>query len=239
MTLDAVRCSGASHSGCQKACIIFWRNAWLRKVDNPATEPGADVAGSEQLRTRLKTVADSNTYFCQASELAKATYSLSRWQRVGRCVSALRARNFSAWQMANSIAIWLLWKVRRTFFGAYPCGSTKSPPTESLDLQPREWVEVKSIESIAETLNERGQNRGLGFFPGMHLFCGKRYRVIGRLDRMIVDGTGEMRKLRNTVLLDGATCRCSYLGFGMGGCARAEFAYWREIWLRRSDQHSD
>ena len=38
VTLDAVRCSGASHDGCQKACIIFWRDAWLRKVDNPAAE---------------------------------------------------------------------------------------------------------------------------------------------------------------------------------------------------------
>ena len=199
----------------------------------------ADVAGSEQLRTRLKTLTDSNTYFCQASELAKATYSLSRWQRLGKYVSALRAGNFSVWQMANSIGIWLLWKIRRTLFGAYPGGSTKSPATESLDLQPGEWVEVKSTESIAKTLNERGQNRGLAFFPGMHLFCGKRYRVLGRLDRMIVDGTGEMRKLRNTVFLEGATCRCAYLGFGMGGCARCEFAYWRETWLRRSDQHSD
>src|SRR5690242_17544251 len=32
VTLEQVRCSGASHDGCQKECLIFWREAWLRKV---------------------------------------------------------------------------------------------------------------------------------------------------------------------------------------------------------------
>ena len=30
--LDGLRCSGAEHDGCQKACTIFWREAWLRKA---------------------------------------------------------------------------------------------------------------------------------------------------------------------------------------------------------------
>ena len=51
----------------------------------------------------------------------------------------------------------------------------------------------------------------------------------GRLDKIIVDGTGQMRQLRNTVCLEGSTCGCSYMGFGMGGCARCELTYWREI----------
>ncbi len=31
--LEGVRCSGSAHDGCQKACMIFWRKAWLRKVE--------------------------------------------------------------------------------------------------------------------------------------------------------------------------------------------------------------
>ena len=61
----------------------------------------------------------------------------------------------------------------------------------------------------------------------------------GRLDKIIVDGTGEMRQLRNTVCLEGSTCGCAYMGFDMGGCSRCELTYWREIWLRRSDENSD
>jgi hypothetical protein len=32
VTLDDVRCSGDAHDGCQKACMVFWREVWLRKV---------------------------------------------------------------------------------------------------------------------------------------------------------------------------------------------------------------
>src|SRR6266566_7834203 len=39
VTLDGVRCSGAAHDGCQKACLIFWREAWLRKVEPAAVQP--------------------------------------------------------------------------------------------------------------------------------------------------------------------------------------------------------
>ena len=31
VTLEGLRCSGAAHDGCQKACTIFWREGWLRK----------------------------------------------------------------------------------------------------------------------------------------------------------------------------------------------------------------
>lgn len=243
LTLEGIRCSGAAHDGCQKACMIFWRQAWLQKVaatrsterNNADGQFKAALTGDERLQARLKTSVRPNTYFCQASELAKYTYRLSRWERLNKYFSGLRAGNFSAWQMARGVGIWLFWKARRFFLGVYPRGSNKSAPAQSLNLQPGELVEVKSIGAIAETLNESGRNRGLEFFLGMHLFCGQQFRVKGRLDRIIADVTGEMRKLNNTVLLEGSTCRCAHLGFGMGGCSRCEFAYWREIWLRRAD----
>jgi hypothetical protein len=30
--LDNVRCDGSGHGGCQAACRIFWKEAWLRKT---------------------------------------------------------------------------------------------------------------------------------------------------------------------------------------------------------------
>jgi hypothetical protein len=235
VTLEGVRCSGAAHDGCQKACAVFWRESWLRKVEEDTPQSMSDPEGDRRLRARLKVMNGKSTYFCQASELARVTYSLSRSQRVRMLLSGLRAGNFSIWQMASGIGIWAFWRVRQLVLGIYMRGTNKTSPAENLNLQPGEWVEVKTRDGVVETLNERRGNRGLMFFPGMHLFCGRRYRVKGRLDRLIADGTGEMRKLKNTVLLDGVTCRCSYLGFGVGGCSRCEYAYWREIWLRRVD----
>ena len=239
VTLDRVRCSGAAHDGCQKACTVFWREAWLRKVDDTGVQSQVDSQGADRLRACLKVSKGPKTYYCQASELSKATHSLSRWERLGRYLSGLREGNFNALHMARSIGTWLFWTIRRMFLGVHARGSSEFTPVEGLNLQPGEWVEVKSLQSISETLNERGRNRGLYFSPDMRLWCGRRCRVKGRLDKIIVDGTGQMRQLRDTVCLEGSTCGCAYMGFGMGGCSRCELTYWREIWLRRSDEHSD
>lgn len=93
-------------------------------------------------------------------------------------------------------------------------------------------IEIKPIESISLTLNNVARNRGLFFSPDMSFACGKKKRVIKRIDKIIVDGTGEMRKLRDTVFLEDSYCGCPYVA--LGGCSRGEYAYWREIWLRRA-----
>jgi hypothetical protein len=89
------------------------------------------------------------------------------------------------------------------------------------------------MPGIRDTLSESAHNRGLYFAPDMGQLSGVPCRVLQRADKIIVDGTGEMRTLRNTVFLDGSFCGCAHVAFG--GCPRREFAYWREIWLRRGE----
>ena len=36
--LVGVRCDGQAHGGCQAGCLIYWKEAWLKRV--PAGEPG-------------------------------------------------------------------------------------------------------------------------------------------------------------------------------------------------------
>ncbi len=106
---------------------------------------------------------------------------------------------------------------------------------EELRLQPGELVEVKSESEIQESLDEHGRHRGLLWMPGMARFCGKRYRVHKRIETMMLEATGELRKVKNTVLLENVMCEDLY------GCDRSCFHYWREAWLRRvpSDQRTD
>ena len=68
-------------------------------------------------------------------------------------------------------------------------------------------------------MDEKAYNRGLYFTPAMGSLCGERHRVERRLEKIIVDGTGEMRQLRNTVFLEGSLCGCACVAFG--GCPRA------------------
>src|SRR5436309_1215965 len=83
--LDGLRCSGASHDGCQKACTIFWREAWLRKVETPGSATtNVDPESSKWLRARLKTSTGPKTYFCQSSEILTSTVELTRWEKFGK-----------------------------------------------------------------------------------------------------------------------------------------------------------
>ena len=40
--LEDLRCDGSGHDGCQAACRIYWKDAWLRRVDDHsnAVDPG-------------------------------------------------------------------------------------------------------------------------------------------------------------------------------------------------------
>src|ERR1700730_8335603 len=33
--LDGIRCDGAAYGGCEAACLIFWKEAWLKRVAEP------------------------------------------------------------------------------------------------------------------------------------------------------------------------------------------------------------
>ena len=49
---------------------------------------------------------------------------------------------------------------------------------------------------------------------------------------MILEDSGKMRAINNTVLLRGTECS----GLCFGGCARGGYPMWREAWLARVDQ---
>lgn len=114
--------------------------------------------------------------------------------------------------------------------GEQVSGGSKTPVSgdcERLNLQPGELVQVRSEEEVRATLDAHGRHRGLLWMPGMTRFCGKTYRVHKRVETIMLESTGELRKVRNTVLLADVMCENLY------GCDRSCFHYWREVWLRR------
>lgn len=79
------------------------------------------------------------------------------------------------------------------------------------------------------TLNGDRRNKGLRWMTGMRKHCGKQYRVLKRLETIMLEDSGELRKMKNTVLLEGVMCD----GKDFGKCDRSCFHFWREVWLRR------
>lgn len=230
--LEELRCSGVHHDGCKRGCALFWKDAWLRKL---AEESGGVAAAALASPPHTFTTRSAGErYFCQSSEILSATRSLLLWERVRRCAGLVRTGHCGFWEVARGIMVWAYWRFDRRIRGAYPRGTLTKTPSSCLALQPGEWVEVKRLEEIVETLDSKGRNRGLHFTPDMRERCGKRFCVKTRADRIIAEGSGKVRRLQDTVLLEGATHVNTYYAFG--GCPRREYQYWREIWLRRVER---
>jgi hypothetical protein len=106
-------------------------------------------------------------------------------------------------------------------------------PIVRLDLRPGELVQVKSREEIALTLDTQGRNRGLFFDVEMLPYCGRTFRVLRRVQRIIDERTGRMLHLPNDcIVLDGVVCSGERSRRRLF-CPRSIVPYWREIWLRR------
>jgi hypothetical protein len=126
------------------------------------------------------------------------------------------------------------WRVfRLTRFGKLVFrgnGQMRASSGTVLDLRSGDWVEVRSVKEIFGTLDERAKLRGLTFTPEMVKFCGKRFRVYKKLNKIVLEATGELRRIKSpTVVLEGVSCD----GSSHGGCDRSCFCFWREDWLKR------
>jgi hypothetical protein len=106
-------------------------------------------------------------------------------------------------------------------------------PAAVLNLQPGELVQVRSKDEIRQTINENNRNRGLSFDVEMVPYCGKTFRVLRRVERIIDEKTGTMIRIPgDCIILDGVVCS-GCLSRNRPFCPRSIYPYWREIWLKR------
>jgi hypothetical protein len=129
--LADVRCDGAGHGGCQAACLIFWKEAWLQRVPDEKSLPrqAKDVvrhsvmscgAPTEQ---RIWSLARANgdedidaIYACQATLLPQAS-TLLPWWDFRQYIEDYTSGNASAGQLLSGAIYvsfeWLARVVRR------------------------------------------------------------------------------------------------------------------------------
>jgi hypothetical protein len=112
------RCSGMAHGGCQAACLIFWKDAWLKRPDGaddavagkapaPRGNPSSSRGAAEEDVHRATIVAgernDSETvYACQATRLPYASHDLSSWD-FRQYIEDYTSRNITAAQLIRGI----------------------------------------------------------------------------------------------------------------------------------------
>lgn len=249
--LDTLRCDGRAHGGCQAGCLLFWREEWLEPVDGraepaPADRPAAGIT-REALEAATQTVNDAGetVYRCQATEQLRASTHISGFDP-RQYVTDVRTRNvrlrtvlaglvvllFNRYQaMSQRLPGWLRIRGGRSY--PFYRGTGTGTRTPEQELRPGDLVEIRSKPEIMATLNpDNCNNAGLWFDPEMVPACGRQARVERKVERIINESTGKMRKLRDCYVLEDVICTGFYRKF----CQRAVLMYWRSAWLRKLDE---
>jgi hypothetical protein len=107
-----LRCDGAAYAGCQAACLIFWKTAWLtplggsrggdvpadaaERIDRPDI-PGACTEATVSAATMTQG-ADGPRYVCQATQVPFFTTTL-RWWDVSQYVEDYMSGNVTIGRM--------------------------------------------------------------------------------------------------------------------------------------------
>jgi hypothetical protein len=252
--LTGARCDGSGHGGCQAACLLYWKTAWLKPVDSgevcaDAPVPAHQTALPALLDRMSMRPADGDSavrYRCQATEMSRAAPVPLPVRDVRQFVDDVRTGNASLWWSLRAFLIAVYNRFQSisarklpgwlTVHGGRRWGDLEGrpgrTPTGRTDLQPGEVVRVKSRTEIADTLDANRMNRGMGFDVEMARHCGKTVRVERRVENIIDERTGRMLHMRQPcVVLEGILCEGAYTV----NCPRAITPYWREIWLDRVD----
>jgi hypothetical protein len=273
--LDECRCDGQFHGGCQAGCLIFWKEAWLKREtdigrvtdtilgnDSPKFNnrisvgdcSEADVVSATQVSIG-KTAANA-VYACQATLLPMFTERLPWWnffQYLEDYTSGnvgfgkiLRGFIYMAYNgLANAgiglgrLMFWFYDATAKLRFGfPYPRRKGSIPtgtqtPISRLDLQPGEFVRVKSYKEILATLDSTNKNRGMYFDAEMVPYCGGTYQVLKLVSKIVNERTGMIQEFKTpSVILDRVVCQSRYSECRLF-CPRSIYPYWREIWLER------
>jgi hypothetical protein len=131
--LEGLRCSGEAHGGCQAACLLYWKHAWLEPAPDEngraprrrARARAADrpqVCTEERLREGTRASdgaagADAPTrYACQATEVKRASEPLSDWD-FRQYFRDLFSGNVRLREMPGPLLHWLFTKSSK--LGAY------------------------------------------------------------------------------------------------------------------------
>lgn len=210
------------------------------------------------VRTRALSgeVGPERIYSCQATRLPYASSDLEWWD-VRQYIEDYTSGNVGLWRIFCGGIYMLYYKISRAGLGLGPVmrwfydkfhalwGGTPFPrkrgiipageptPTVKLDLKPGELVRVKSQSEILTTVGTNNGNRGLYFDAEEAFYCGKTYRVLKNVKRLIDERTGRILEMKNScVVLDSVVCQSRYSECRLF-CPRSIYAYWREIWLER------
>ena len=146
--LEDLRCDGSGHGGCQAGCRVYWKEAWLRPVNNgdnantPIASPDIAAELDRRVHAATRTTRDldgdqEEVWRCQATEALNATGPL-KTSNIRQYWRELRSGNHRLLRFVYVCATGFVLEVRSRLPGFRPLplhGPGKQPqPTEALAL---------------------------------------------------------------------------------------------------------
>lgn len=121
--LEGLRCNGEAHGGCQAGCLLFWKEEWLTKIEDPPPplsgpspavvdrvpdRPGNGCTEREVITGTRSSVGDASepTYVCQSTQVEQATTHLVWWD-VRQYIEDYRSRNVKLSQLLAALVFTL------------------------------------------------------------------------------------------------------------------------------------
>ena len=114
--LEGVRCDGAAHGNCEAGCLIFWKEAWLKRVaattvvslhslqrPDPATVKRSHLVTVESIfaASQRKDSDGEAVYLCQATEVRNFT-SFMKWWDPRQYIRDIRSGNLASGSAVDS-----------------------------------------------------------------------------------------------------------------------------------------
>ncbi len=128
----STRCNGQAHGGCQAACLLFWKEAWLkpvqpnaagesvvRIVSRPTRVAAATGCNEAALHTRAACQAAEGQepiYSCQATQLPYATSALSWWD-IRQYIADYRSGNVGWKRLFDGLCYSIYWNISQAGVG--------------------------------------------------------------------------------------------------------------------------
>ena len=114
--LENVRCDGSGHDGCEAGCLIFWKEAWLKRAENghliPAEslQPARPASAHPTALLSVETIlaasrstdsAGETIYSCQETDVLKFSSYMRMWDP-RQYIRDLRSGNLASGLAGNS-----------------------------------------------------------------------------------------------------------------------------------------
>ncbi len=262
--LQDLRCEGEEHGGCQAGCLIYWKEAWLKRAPDlvhvaSAESPAGGARAPKNLVTldsiyrASRTVRDGEeVYSCQATEVRNFSSHLPWWdlRQYWRDVRSGNLRPgwsggsrsehvlemvLSAWELVRAVLIGVFNAVQEVRHEIrYPWVEGTLKKTPKAELNVQPGELVEVLSRDEIIATLDKENRNRGL-----LFDAEMLRYCGGIYRVV-------RRVHQIV--DERTGKMVYMKnpcIVLEGvycrsdyhrlCPRAIYIYWRENWLKRAE----